>query len=67
EEIPAHEVDTVVTLCAEEVCPVFYGDAVRLRWELPDPVSAGDSEEERLESFRKVRDVLVKRIKELLV
>lgn len=66
EEIPAHEVGTVVTLCAEEVCPAFFGNARRLRWELPDPISAGDTYDERLESFRKIRDELVKRIRELI-
>ena len=30
-------VDTVITLCAEEVCPVFLGDARRLHWPIEDP------------------------------
>ena len=25
-------VDTVITLCAEEVCPVFFGDVQRFHW-----------------------------------
>ena len=29
-------VDAVVTLCAEEVCPVWLEDAFRLHWRLPD-------------------------------
>src|SRR2546422_4545053 len=33
--IPLGEVDTVVTLCAEEVCPVVPGTARRLHWPLP--------------------------------
>jgi arsenate reductase len=32
-------VDTVITLCAEEVCPVFLGGARRLHWPIPDPAS----------------------------
>jgi protein-tyrosine-phosphatase/catechol 2,3-dioxygenase-like lactoylglutathione lyase family enzyme len=32
-------VDTVITLCAEEVCPVFLGQARRLHWPIPDPAS----------------------------
>lgn len=32
-------VDVVVTLCAEEVCPVFLGRARRLHWPFPDPAS----------------------------
>jgi protein-tyrosine-phosphatase/catechol 2,3-dioxygenase-like lactoylglutathione lyase family enzyme len=30
-------VDTVITLCAEEVCPVFLGNARRLHWPIEDP------------------------------
>src|ERR1041384_6308395 len=32
-------VHTVITLCAEEVCPVFLGKARRLHWPIPDPAS----------------------------
>jgi arsenate reductase len=31
-EIPAAEVDTVITLCGEEECPLFLGKAKRLHW-----------------------------------
>src|SRR4030042_5352353 len=36
-EVPASEVDTVITLCAEEECPVFLGKVQRLHWGVPDP------------------------------
>jgi arsenate reductase len=55
-------VDVVVTLCAEEVCPVFLGKARRVHWGLPDPAHAGSSEEERLQAFRDVRDELRRRL-----
>lgn len=32
-------VDTVATLCAEEVCPVWLGQARRLHWPTPDPAT----------------------------
>lgn len=32
-------VDVVITLCAEEVCPAFLGQARRLHWPIPDPAS----------------------------
>lgn len=32
-------VDLVITLCAEEVCPVFLGKARKLHWPVPDPAS----------------------------
>ena len=39
DEIDPSTVDTVITLCAEEVCPVWLGKATRLHWPLPDPAS----------------------------
>lgn len=65
-EIPADEVDTVITLCGEEECPVFLGKAKRLHWGLPDPVAVNDAEVERLNAFRKTRDELRQRIAALL-
>ncbi|GAB4291282.1 MAG: hypothetical protein Kow0090_04670 [Myxococcota bacterium] len=58
-------VQLVITLCAEEVCPVFLGKAYRFRWPFFDPASAGAEEEKKLEAFRKVRDELIKRIRHL--
>ncbi|MEW6435241.1 MAG: arsenate reductase ArsC [Myxococcota bacterium] len=56
-------VDTVITLCAEEVCPVFLGKATRLHWPLPDPASAEPLPREvMLERFRAARDELERRI-----
>lgn len=49
-EIPLDQVDVIVTLCAEEVCPVVPGDVQRLHWALPDPID--------LAAFRAVRDEL---------
>ena len=55
-------VDTVITLCAEEVCPAFLGNARRLHWGLPDPAAATGSDADRLAAFRAVRDELQRRI-----
>lgn len=52
------EVDAVVTLCAEEVCPVWLGQATRVHWGLPDPAAAAGSRQDRLAAFRAVRDEL---------
>jgi arsenate reductase len=62
EEIDAAGVDTVITLCAEEVCPVFLGTARRAHWGLPDPAGVEGGEEERLAAFRAVRDELRQRL-----
>lgn len=53
-------VGTVITLCAEEVCPAFLGEARRLHWPIPDPASKDPSipREEMLERFRTARDVI---------
>jgi arsenate reductase len=61
-EIPAELVDTVITLCGEEECPVFLGRATRLHWGLPDPAAEPGDEAARLESFRQVRDELRRRL-----
>ena len=63
EEIAAASVDAVITLCAEEVCPVFLGDAVRVHWSLPDPAKAPGDDEVRLNAFRATRDELFRRLK----
>ncbi len=62
DDIQPDGVDAVVTLCAEEVCPVFLGKAMRVHWGLPDPAGAGATEAERLERFREIRDELRKRL-----
>jgi arsenate reductase len=59
-------VDTVITLCAEEVCPVWLGQAHRLHWALPDPAAAVGSDDAILDSFRDVRDELSRRLSALL-
>ncbi len=59
-------VDTVITLCAEEVCPVFLGKATRLHWPLPDPASKTPlPREELLARFRAARDRLSSLIERL--
>ncbi|HWO88104.1 MAG TPA: arsenate reductase ArsC [Gemmatimonadales bacterium] len=61
-EVPIAEVDLVVTLCAEEVCPVFPGKVQRLHWPLPDPAAVSGGEAEQMEAFRRVREELRARI-----
>jgi arsenate reductase len=61
-EIPAAEVDTVITLCGEEECPLFLGKATRLHWGLPDPAGAEGDEAARLDAFRQTRDEIHRRL-----
>lgn len=62
DEIPPGDVDAVITLCTEEVCPVWLGHALRLHWGLPDPAGAGSTEADQLQAFRNVRDELRRRL-----
>jgi thioredoxin type arsenate reductase len=63
-EIDPDSVDLVVTLCADEVCPVLPKRVKKLHWPLPDP-AAEPSSRRALEAFRGVRDELARRIAEL--
>ena len=62
ETIPPDGVEVVITLCAEEECPLFLGRARRLHWGLPDPAGRGADEVAQLQSFREVRDELRRRL-----
>ena len=64
-DIDTSGVEVVVTLCAEEVCPVFLGQAHRLHWGLND-LAKVEPENAKLEAFRAVRDELRKRLTLLL-
>lgn len=60
QSIDPESIGTVITLCAEEVCPAFLGSARRLHWPIPDPASkdASLSREEMLSRFRTARDTI---------
>jgi len=63
-EIDPASVDTVITLCAKEVCPVWPGTFEWLHWELSDPATtdpAATGEEVRAR-FRAIRDELRHRL-----
>ena len=65
--IDPHSVGTVITLCAEEVCPVFLGHVARLHWPIADPASsdASLSRDQMLARFRAARDELRSRIQSM--
>lgn len=64
--IPGEEIDTVVFLCAEEVCPVFPARVQRIHWPLPDPGAARGGHQKRMAAFRRVRTELHLRIGALM-
>jgi arsenate reductase len=67
DDIDARDVDTVVTLCAEEVCPVFLGKVRRFHWPIVDPAREEGAlpRETVLERFRLARDEIRARIEEM--
>ena len=64
QDIDPATVDVVITLCAEEVCPLFLGRAERLHWPIPDPASEDPAltPENLRERFRSGRDDLRRRL-----
>jgi arsenate reductase len=63
-EIDPRGIDTVITLCDEEACPVFPGSIRRLHWPIEDPAaeSGRTSAEDERERFRAARDAIRARI-----
>jgi len=57
--------DYVITLCAEEVCPILISKAKKLHWPFQDPATKEPlTESEALERFRKTRDLISEKLKE---
>jgi arsenate reductase len=52
--------DYVITVCdnANEACPHFPGDVKRFHHNFPDPAKARGTEEEVMNEFRRVRDMI---------
>jgi arsenate reductase len=63
-DIDPATVDLVITLCAEEVCPLFLGSAERLHWPIPDPASVDPAltPEQMRDRFRQGRDEIRRRL-----
>ena len=60
--IDLDSVGAVITLCADEVCPIFPRPVVKLHWPLPDPAGSPSG----LEAFRSVASELRRRLVVLL-
>lgn len=58
-----NHLDFVITLCAEEVCPVIISKAKKLHWPFTDPATKEPiTEAESLQRFRQVRDQIQERL-----
>ena len=61
--------DLVVTVCdaaAAEVCPVVFGDFLRVHWGLPDPAAVAGGDDARREAFRQAHAIVKARLQALL-
>ncbi len=67
-ELPDTAFDLVITVCdaAAEECPLWLGPGRRIHHGYPDPAAVKGSEGERLQSFRQVRDRMLRELPELL-
>ncbi|GAA0884467.1 arsenate reductase ArsC [Sphingobacterium siyangense subsp. cladoniae] len=59
-EYAAIDFDYVITVCdnAKESCPYFPSRAKKLHYNFPDPAKATGTEEEVMNEFRRVRDLI---------
>lgn len=64
DDVDAGSMDLIITLCADEVCPVVPGRVKRLHWPLPDPAAAPP--DQALQKFRDVRDEIARRLQTLI-
>lgn len=67
QDIDLTQVDLIITLCAEEICPAAPGKAQRLHWPLTDPAAPQDNKESQREQFRQIRDQIQGRLEFLKI
>ena len=65
-EFANEKFDYVITLCAEEICPVFLGATMRLHWALPDPSAIQCDSNMQLGAFRDTAREIEMRISDWL-
>jgi arsenate reductase len=56
----------VITLCAEEVCPIILSSAPKLHWPFPDPAGHAGDESAQLARFRETREAIQARLRRYL-
>jgi len=62
-DINISKIDIVITLCAEEVCPVLPPHVKHQRWEISDPAKHdSDAPQAQIKTFRKVRDQIRQKV-----
>lgn len=58
DEFKGSDIHTVITVCGNvaQICPTFSGQVAHYHWGFEDPAQFEGSDEDTLETFRKVRD-----------
>jgi len=68
DEFSDSEIDLVITVCdsaANESCPLWIGSTPKVHWGLPDPSKLTGSEQEIVDHFDRLIDLLERRAKHL--
>lgn len=60
-------IDIIITLCEEEICPVVFGNQKKIHWPLRDPANPALEKAEQVQLFRQIRNELKKRIHEFKI
>ncbi len=63
DEFTDQQFEYIITVCdnAEEICPVFPGNAESIHWSFDDPAAVEGTDEQKLVVFRRVRDEIRER------
>ena len=66
--LDSHRFDHVITLCdkAREACPEFAHHPLRIHWSIPDPASAGDTDQASYPAFQHTAAAIDTRVRHLL-
>lgn len=67
EEFFGQKFDYIITVCdnAKENCPVFPGNAERIHWSFDDPATASGDDAAQLAVFRRIRNEIREKLREL--
>ena len=63
------DIDVVITTCddANESCPFFPGNVMRLHWSIDDPFESRNEEESNIQLFRDTRNKIEERVRSFLL
>ena len=62
-----NNLDYVITLCSEEICPILPIDTKKLHWINEDPVNAMLNDEQLKIAFKKTRDNIFNLLKKFMI